>query len=571
MKGSINLHPSHLTAVEHILAEHVPECEVRAFGSRATWTAKDYSDLDLAVVGGGPLHWRTLSRLQGAFEESRLPIRVDVLDWHAISERFRKVIERDYVVVQEGVKRRSASTDQQSTVQNVGQVPVRSAMTYAIGGGWGKEHPEPGTAPTRVIRGTDFSNIRDGLLDAVPTRHESVKAINRRRLQPGDIILEISGGSASRNQATGRSLLVTQSILDRLGEPVIPASFCRLVRFDPAMVDQQYVYYSLQEMYRSGRAALYQNQSTGISNFQFNYFLDEEILRLPPLSEQRAIAHVLGTLDDKIELNRGMNETLEEMARALFKSWFVDFEPVQAKMEGRWRRGESLPGLPAEHYDLFPDTLVPSELGEIPEGWEVKPLGAVVELNPREPMKRGTLAPYLDMAALPTSGSSPENAELRGFKSGTRFRSGDTLLARITPCLENGKTAFVQSLAKGKVGWGSTEFIVLRAVPPVPPEYTYLLARDAVFREHAIQSMTGTSGRQRVQVDALTPYLLPYPPAEIWAELRALVSPVFAQVDFNRQESLALAAQRDVLLPGLVSGEVKIRERHSSALLAPFG
>ena len=84
---------------------------------------------------------------------------------------------------------------------------------------------------------------------------------------------------------------------------------------------------------------------------------------------------MLGTLDDKIELNRRMCETLEAMARALFQSWFVDFEPVRAKMEGRWRPGESLPGLPAEHYHLFPDTLVPSALGDIPEGWEVRTLG----------------------------------------------------------------------------------------------------------------------------------------------------------------------------------------------------
>ncbi len=281
-------------------------------------------------------------------------------------------------------------------------------------------------------------------------------------------------------------------------------------------------------------------------------------VQLPPLPEQRAIAHVLGTLDDKIELNRRMNETLEEMARALFKSWFVDFDPVRAKMEGRWRRGESIPGLPADLYDLFPDRWVDSELGEIPKGWEVKGLGVVVELNPKEPMKRRTLAPYLDMAALPTSGSSPDASLLREFKSGTRFRNGDTLLARITPCLENGKTAFVQSLQDGEVGWGSTEFIVLRAIPPVPPEYTYLLARDAAFREHAIQSMTGTSGRQRVQVDALAPYLLPSPPAETWNEFRALVNRLFAQVEFNRKESLALAAQRDALLPRLVSGELGV-------------
>ena len=85
-------------------------------------------------------------------------------------------------------------------------------------------------------------------------------------------------------------------------------------------------------------------------------------------ADQRAIAHVLGTLDDKIELNRRMNETLEEMARALFKSWFVDFDPVRAKMEGRWRRGESLPGLPADLYDLLPDRLVSRSLGESRRG-----------------------------------------------------------------------------------------------------------------------------------------------------------------------------------------------------------
>ena len=279
---------------------------------------------------------------------------------------------------------------------------------------------------------------------------------------------------------------------------------------------------------------------------------------LPPLPEQRAIARILGTLDDKIELNHRMNETLEEMARALFKSWFVDFDPVRAKMEGRWRPGESLPGLPTDQYDLFPDRLVDSELGEIPEGWEVKALGELVELNPRELMKRGSVVPYLDMAALATSGPSPDEAVLREFKSGTRFRNGDTLLARITPCLENGKTAFVQSLPGGTVGWGSTEFIVMRAIPPVPPEYTYLLARHAAFREHAIQSMTGTSGRQRVQVNALAPYMLPFPPVDVWTNFRSLIGPLFGSIETTRKESRSLVAQRDTLLPLLVSGEVGV-------------
>ena len=204
-------------------------------------------------------------------------------------------------------------------------------------------------------------------------------------------------------------------------------------------------------------------------------------VQFPPLLEQRAIAHVLGTLDDKIELNRRMNETLESMAQALFKSWFVDFDPVRAKMDGRWRPGDSLPGLPAHLYDLFPDRLVDSEMGLIPEGWEVKALEQFVELNPYESLKKDTPAPYLDMVALPTSGPNPDDAVMREFKSGTRFRNGDTLLARITPCLENGKTAFIQSLQDGEIGWGSTEFIVMRAIPPVPCTHTYLLARDPVF------------------------------------------------------------------------------------------
>ena len=122
---------------------------------------------------------------------------------------------------------------------------------------------------------------------------------------------------------------------------------------------------------------------------------------VPSLPKQRAIAYVLGTLGDKIELNRRMNETLEAMARALFKSWFVDFDPVRAKMEGRWRRRESLPGLPADLYDLFPNRLVDSELGEVLGGWEVKALGSFGKIitgktpSTRNPDFYGTDVPFL--------------------------------------------------------------------------------------------------------------------------------------------------------------------------------
>ena len=121
------------------------------------------------------------------------------------------------------------------------------------------------------------------------------------------------------------------------------------------------------------------NSDSAVPGLNRNAAHARELL-VPDESEQRRIAHILGTLDDKIELNRRMNRTLEEMARALFKSWFVDFTPVRPKMDGRWRRGQSLPGLPADLYDLFPDRLAPSELGEIPAGWMVKALGEVISV-----------------------------------------------------------------------------------------------------------------------------------------------------------------------------------------------
>jgi type I restriction enzyme S subunit len=292
------------------------------------------------------------------------------------------------------------------------------------------------------------------------------------------------------------------------------------------------------------------NSGSAQPSLNRNFIYPIEV-RIPPPDEQRAIAHILGTLDDKIELNRRMNETLEAMARALFKSWFVDFDPVRAKAEGRD------PGLPKHLADLFPDRLVESELGEIPEKWEVAPLSEVVEVNPTRALRKGVEAPYLDMANMPTRGHSADDVVDRAFGSGTRFVSGDTLLARITPCLENGKTAFVDFLGDGEVGWGSTEYIVLRPKPPLPEEYAYCLARSAEFREFAILSMTGTSGRQRVPAESLAHFRVAVPPRPIAEAFGRAVEPGFTRASAAVRESRTLIALRDALLPKLISGELR--------------
>lgn len=277
-------------------------------------------------------------------------------------------------------------------------------------------------------------------------------------------------------------------------------------------------------------------------------------LGIPPLTEQHAIAHILGTLDDKIELNRRMNETLEAMARALFKSWFVDFDPVRAKAEGRD------PCLSKHITDLFPDSFEDSELGEIPSGWVVMPFPEAIEVNPSRSLRKGEIAPYLDMANMPTRGHFPDKVIERPYGSGMRFTNGDTLVARITPCLENGKTAFVDFLDEGQVGWGSTEYLVLSPKPPLSKEFAYCLARSDAFREFAIQSMTGSSGRQRVPAESLSHYFIAMPSEKLAQNFGLFVRPLFARMSNAAIESRKLAALRDSLMPRLISGDIRVKD-----------
>lgn len=281
-------------------------------------------------------------------------------------------------------------------------------------------------------------------------------------------------------------------------------------------------------------------------------------ITLPSIEEQKAIAKILSSLDDKIELNRQMNRTLEAMARAVFKAWFVDFEPVRANSENR----------PSESASPEIAKLFPSEFeNDIPKGWELRELREAFEINPFRKLVKGQTAKFLDMANVPIFGHSITNLSEREFYSGMKFIAGDTLLARITPCLENGKTAFVDFLNNGEVGFGSTEFIVLR--PKNLPEYfAYLLCRDEDFRAFAIQSMTGTSGRQRVQTDQLASYKIALPSNVnlISKKLGDVLTPMVHRISQNSVETKSLSQIRDSLLPRLISGKIKVGAAESETV-----
>jgi type I restriction enzyme S subunit len=254
-----------------------------------------------------------------------------------------------------------------------------------------------------------------------------------------------------------------------------------------------------------------------------------------------------------------MNATLEAMARALFQSWFVDFDPVRAKLDGR-----PPVALDPATAALFPEHLEDSPLGHIPKGWTAQRLPDAIEVNPRRTLKSGAIAPYLDMKNLPTQGHSAEEVIDREFSSGTKFHNGDTLLARITPCLENGKTGYVDFLEDGQVGWGSTEYIVLAPKPPLPPQFGYLLARSDALRTHAIQNMTGTSGRQRVPSECFNTFWLAVPTPAVSRRFDELTAPLMAKIKANSTESRTLATLRDTLLPKLLSGELSVEQTTES-------
>ena len=289
----------------------------------------------------------------------------------------------------------------------------------------------------------------------------------------------------------------------------------------------------------------------------------------PEYSDRRAIAHILGTLDDKIELNRRMNETLEAMARALFKSWFVDFEPVRAKMEGRWRRGESLPGLPAHLYDLFPNSLVDSELGEIPEGWRVECLNDVLgELVSGARPKGGAIdqgVPSVgaeNVIGLGKYDFSKEKFIPRNFfeqlqRKGAVIEDRDVLLYKDGAQIGR-KTYFDCGFPHTECAINEHVFI-LRAKRPKMQRYLFFwLDQDWMTAEIiSLNSNSAQPGINQAGVRQL-PILTPRP--EILGAFDRLIEPMMNQIFTNCHQSRTLAALRDALLPKLISGEIRVKD-----------
>jgi type I restriction enzyme S subunit len=352
--------------------------------------------------------------------------------------------------------------------------------------------------------------------------------------EDGDFVVYGSNGTIGKAKCTNHENAI---ILGRVGAYCGSVEFCdeKFWASDNTIVvktkngfDLKYMYYRLKSFplrsYAGGAA---------------QPLLTQTILRgvrLPVVKDknrQVKIASILSTYDDLIENNRRRIALLEQTARLLYKEWFVHLR---------------FPG--HEHTRI---------VDGVPAGWENTFLPDVIDVNPKTPVEKGKNILYIPMSALSEAGMTANTAdfEYRTTHTAVKFKKSDVLLARITPCLENGKTGYVYFLGDEEIACGSTEFIVLRG-KRVSPAFTYCLARSYPFRGNAIKSMIGSSGRQRVQVSCFDEYKVPLPHKHLLEMFDYIATTAFDQIRVLVEQNDKLTKARDLLLPKLMNGEVAV-------------
>lgn len=296
-------------------------------------------------------------------------------------------------------------------------------------------------------------------------------------------------------------------------------------------LNSKYLYYWIKSS--EGTGTLY-NTTIGSSQKALTISALKNIkVSLPPRSVQDKIVEVVSVYDNLIENNQKQIKLLEEAARRLYKEWFVDLR--------------------------FPGHENTKIVDGVPEGWNWCKLEDAIQLDPKVTLTKERMKPFIPMSALSTSSMVLDESQFTETtsNSGSKFQNGDTLLARITPCLENGKTAYVSGLKSDEGAVGSTEYIVMRA-KTINSYMVYLLARTDDFRQSAINSMSGSDGRQRVKSDKLKMLDYLHPTSELVEKFENVEEPIFEKI-YRLSKQMQQAKQaRDLLLPKLMSGEVEV-------------
>ena len=520
----IDLSPRNLEIVKRVLRDHVPGCEVRAFGSRAKWTAKDYSDLDLALVGESEIGDDTLARLREAFEDSSLPMRVDVLDWHSISPAFREVIERDCVSLATG-----------SSVPSWRQTTL-GACASLVG-----DKVDPAECGDQPYIGLE--HIGQGTLSLLGTGTAADVESIKTAFRAGDILF-------------GKLRPYFRKII-RPDFDGICSTDIWVVR-PKAGVDTGYLFYLMASKAFVDFASQ-GSEGTRMPRAKWEHAAGCAVC-LPSATEQRTIARILSALDDKIELNRRMNKTLEAMARALFKSWFVSFDPVRAQSR------PSSVGVQEEVTRLFPRRCIESAIGAIPDGWRVKTLGDLCDKP-----QYGYTASAQDSAGSPkflriTDINKAAWIDWRGVPSCQidehdygkyRLREGDVLIARMA---DPGHGVLVE---EDREAVFASYLIRFRPTNGLYGRYIQYWLRSERYWSLVSERGVGTT-RKSLNANALSQFPLVVPPVAVAEAFAARVSVLRKQLVSNVVEANSLLSVRDAILPKLIAGETRVGQAETA-------
>ena len=528
--------------------EHVERAVL--FGSRATGTNTVSSDVDIALFGNG-LTLTDQARLAAALDEIPMAQSVDLLLYHAIRDRtLREHIRRqgiEWYMRASGAESHDTGSESGSgwPVVKLEEVSSKEPGSITIGPFGSRMKSDVYTASgVPVIRGTNISNNRAWRNEWVYVSDEFADGVPNCNVREGDLVFPHRGS---------------------IGEvAIIPGDRARymlstsLMKFRPdrEKVSPLFLFYYFRSA--AGRAEImrYSSQVGTPGIGQPLTSLRQFRVPIPPREEQERIAGTLSSLDDKIELNRRMNATLEAMTRALFRSWFVDFDPVRAKMAGRDT------GLPPEIADVFPDRLVDSALGDIPQGWTVGTLGEIAG-SPRNGIDPGQVpddTPYIGLEHMPRRSVALTDWGRTGSVSSTKtaFENGDMLFGKLRPYFHKVGIAPVNGVC-------STDIVVLKARMPEWSAFVLACISSSEFVSYASRVSTGTK-MPRTSWRTMSRYEMCQPAPPVTAAFQDVVSPMLERILANVHESRTVGRLRDSMLPMLVSGELRVIERKRSDL-----
>ena len=357
------------------------------------------------------------------------------------------------------------------------------------------------------LRITDIND--DGTLNKSSMMSVDEKNVDAFLLKPNDIVFARTGNSIGRSY-----------FYDGSDGELVYAGFLIKFSLDETKVNPRILkYYTHSKLYYDWVHSFDTGGTRGNINAKTYGAMP---IMLPSRGVQDKIVNILKSLDDKIELNRRINDNLEQQAQA----WLNEL------------------------LDRYTDSTTVL-------------IHEIAEINPKRNLSKGTSAKCIEMANIPTTGSFPNGWIEKEYNGGMKFCNGDTLIARITPCLENGKTAFINFLDKNEIAYGSTEYIVISAKSNYSSAFFYFLARNHDFVDYAVKNMNGSSGRQRVSGDTIGKYRIPVIPREKLESFTNHAEIALKTIKNNSLQNMRLSMIRDVLLPKLMSGELKVNDLNS--------